>query len=249
MNSTLPLARTGKVLLTGLFLSTALMFSMTSCKKDSTSSVSSADSVTEADAADAVTSAVTPATAGMVSQTETAVVIVNDGNLACGTESDSTITGANLSGAAVTYNYSLNWSSLMSCTNSIPSSYGFNFTGKFSYDAPRISSADSSTGSFTLSGIQPGVSAYTFNSNYVREGSEVSKVREMRSFNSKISITSTNIIVDKATEKITSGTASVSISGASSSGKSFSFSGTITFNGDETATVVLASGTSYSITW
>lgn len=248
MKRNFSLTQTSKNLISGVFFFTAVAMSITGCKKEVVPSMS-ADMVTEADAADAVTSAVTPATAGMVSQTEIAASIVNNDNLACGTESDSKITGANGAGASVTYNYSLSWSSLMSCKNSIPSDYAFHFTGKFNYDAQRISSADSSVGSLTISGLQPGAKAYTFSSTYLREGSEISKVRDMHSFSSTISITSSNIIVDKATEKITSGSAGVLISGASSSGKSFSYSGTITFLGNETATLSFASGSSYSISW
>ena len=226
-------------------LITAVSFS--ACKKDSTTAATT--TVTEADAADAVTEAVTPASAGMVTQSATAVVIVNDNSLACGTATDSTISGQNISGAAVTYNYLLAWNSLMTCTDNIPSSYTFNFTGKSNYDAPRISSADSTQASFSITGIEPGTTQYVFNASYIRNGSEVSKVREQRSFSSKITITSSNLTLDKTTGAILSGTATATISGAASGGANFSFSGTITFLGNQAATLVFASGTPYDISW
>jgi hypothetical protein len=56
-------------------------------------------------------------------------------------------------------------------------------------------------------------------------------------------------LVDKTTLKIVSGSAAVKVTGSSSSGKSFSFAGTLTFLGSNKATLVLNSGASYAIQW
>jgi hypothetical protein len=185
----------------------------------------------------------------MVAQTETSVTIMTSESLSCGTESDTSISGHNAEGAAVTYNYALSWGSLLTCSNMVPTQYQFNFSGKYSYDAPRISSDDSSMAQFTITGLEPASSQYIFNQTYTRDGSQVSKVRNKRSFSSKISIVSSNIVVDKSTQQIVSGTASVSISGAGSDGRSFSYSGTITFLGNKQATLVLGNGNTYTIQW
>ncbi|WP_162847030.1 hypothetical protein [Mucilaginibacter gracilis] len=49
--------------------------------------------------------------------------------------------------------------------------------------------------------------------------------------------------------QILSGSATVAISGSSTSGKSFTYNGTITFLGGNKATLVLNSGASYTIQW
>jgi hypothetical protein len=112
-----------------------------------------------------------------------------------------------------------------------------------------MSSDDKSTGTFTISDFGSASTSYTYNSSYTREGSQVSKVRYKRHFTSKTIITSTNIKVDKATKKILSGEATATISGGASTGESFSYSGTITFNGDQKATLKFQNGSSYSINW
>lgn len=231
-----------------LLLTALMTLFLWSCKKDSASSAA-ATTVTVDVAADAVTEAITPESAGMVMQTETAVVIVNDNDLSCGVESDTSFSGTNVQGAAVTYSYALSSNRLLTCNNSVPSSFQFNFLGKSAYDTPRISSNDSSNAQFTVTGLEPGASQFLLNEKYVRNGSEASNVGNKASFSSTIIIQSSNIVVDKSTQQIVSGSASVNISGATSDGKSFSYSGTITFLGNKQATLVLGDGNSYSIVW
>src|SRR5882724_7101911 len=89
-----------------LLITASLALTISSCKKDNTGS---SDTVTVDDAADAVTEAVTPESAGMVAQTETSVTIMTSESLSCGAESDTSISGHNAEGAAVTYNYALSW--------------------------------------------------------------------------------------------------------------------------------------------
>ena len=64
--------------------------------------------------------------------------------------------------------------------------------------------------------------------------------------NSETTIVLTDIQVNKSTEQILSGTATVSITGSLASKGDFSYSGTITFNGAGLATLVLGSK-SYSV--
>lgn len=219
-----------------------------SCKKDASSgSPSSNVTVTEQDAADAITDAVTPESAGMSAQVEDATVMASSNIYPCGISFDSSILRSSASGASVSYSFSLAWNWKLSCAN--PANFTASFTGHTTYDAPRISSDDSSSGSFVITGLAPADDAYTFKSSYVRNGSEQSKVNNKNSFTSKITITSTDIKVNKVTRQIISGTAAVTITGASSSGKSFSFSGTITFTGSKTATLSISGGGSYQVTW
>jgi len=234
---------TAKLFTVMLFVVAASVVTIvTSCKKSS--DTASSDVVTEQAAVDAVTEAVVPTSSGFVDQGATATVIVN-GGATCGKSFDSSITRSSAAGAAITYTASLKWGWTLSC--STPATFSFNFAGKMVYDAPRISSADSSVGSFTVTGLTS--SAYTFNANYVRKGSQVSKVGYGRSFSSTITITATNLVIDKATQLVLSGNATVTVTGASSTGKTFSYNGTITFTGNKTATITIANGSTYTISW
>ena len=55
-----------------------------------------------------------------------------------------------------------------------------------------------------------------------------------------------NIAVSKTTYNIVSGTASVVFNGVSSTGNQYTYDGTITFNGNNTATLVI-NGNTYTI--
>lgn len=219
-----------------------------SCKKDAgDGSAPSTTTVTEQDAADAVSAAVTPQSAGMSAQVSDATVMAASNAYSCGAAYDSSVAGASATGSAITYSFQLDWNWKLACTS--PANFTAGFTGHTTYDAPRMSSNDSSNGSFSITGLSPSNSAYTLNANYVRRGLQQSKVNNKNSFTSTITITAADMVVSKSSYEITSGTASVTISGASSSGKSFQYNGTITFAGSKSATLQMAGGSSYQLTW
>jgi hypothetical protein len=231
--------KTSRIILALLF-TTGLSVSLNSCKKDNTSS---ADTVTEADAAELTTSAVTTSTGGLVLQVNSSVTVYKTVTLTCGTQKDSTITRSSVTGATPAYNYSLKWNYLLNCATS---QFTAGFTGSSSYDGLRMSSNDSSTGSLVL---QATPSTYILSTTYNRTGSQTSKIGRNYAFASTLGITSTNLVLDKTTQQILSGSATVAISGNSTSGKSFTFNGVITFLGGNKATLVLNSGASYTIQW
>lgn len=229
-------------------IAVGITFSITSCKKDSANTTTTA-TVTEADAAELTTDAVSSSTGGMTAQLSSSVTIEKTVALSCGVQKDSTIIKASASGVSPSYNYNLSWNYMLTCNGLVPSQLAFNFTGTGSYDSPRLSSNDKSEGSFTLTGLQPAASQYLFTSTYSRTGSTTSKIAKQYTFTSNIKITSANIAIDKVTQQIVSGTATVTITATSTSGKNFNFNGTVTFLGSKKATVVLNSGATYTIQW
>lgn len=229
------------------FIATALMLNASSCKKDSANTTDA--TVTEADAAELTTAAVSPETGGMTAQLSSSITINNTVTLSCGVTKDSTIVKSSAAGASPSYSYNLNWNYLLTCNGIFPSQLAFNFSGTGVYDGPRISSNDKSAGSFVLTGLQGSASQYSFTSTYTRTGTTTSKIARQYTFTSNIKITSSNIVVNKSTQQIVSGTAAVTITATSTSGKTFNFNGTITFLGGQKASVVLNSGTAYTIQW
>ncbi|NII29430.1 hypothetical protein HB364_30405 [Pseudoflavitalea sp. X16] len=229
--------------ITVLALSTGLLFA--SCKKDSEDK----DEITDEEVAEAVTQSVSASSGGMVVQTESTAKMAGTTSFTCGQTKDTTIVGQSVSGAAISYNYSLNFNRTLTCSNGIPSLFQFNFTGSCNYSAPRMSSADNSTAQFSVTGLEPTSASYIFNASYVRNGTQQSKVRFQRSFSSTITITAANITVDKATQKIVSGTATVEFVGNGSGGYSVNRGGTLTFLGNNKATLALKNGSSYNIQW
>lgn len=206
-------------------------------------------SISDDEAVEAIAQTVSSASGGMTIQIETTANIVAINSLTCGQSKDTSISGQNAPGAAVTYNYSLNFNRTLTCSNGVPSQFQAGFSGHNTYSAPRMSSDDNSTATFNVTGLEPNAASYIFNTSYERNGTQQSKVRFQRSFTSKITITATNITVDKHTQQITSGTASVSFSASGSGGATASRGGTLTFLGGKTATLVLNNGGTYTLTW
>jgi hypothetical protein len=236
--------KAAKILLTVAVLTSA---GIAACKKDAANT--STGTVTEADMAQLTTDAVIPSTGGLVEQTNTSVNIYTGSKLSCGDTKDTTIAKSSTTGVTPSYSYLLAWNYTLNCNGVVPSQFNFTFTGNSSYNGVLMSANDSSTGTLALSGLQLTAADYVYNTYYERSGSETSKIAQQNTFTSKIIIQSTNIIIAKSTDEITSGTASVAITGASTSGKSFKFNGTITFLGNQQATLVLNSGKSYPIQW
>jgi hypothetical protein len=230
-----------------LLMASSLGLGLNSCKKDG---VAANDvTVTEADAAELTTDAVTPTTGGFALQVNSSVTIYKTVALSCGVKKDSTLTKTSAAGATPSYSYNLSWNYMLTCTGIVPNQLTFNFTGSHTFDGTRMSSNGNSTGGFVLTNLQPSASTYTLSTSFTHTGTETSKIARKYTFTSNLSITSSNILVDKTTLKIVSGSAAVKLTGSSSSGKSFSFAGTITFLGDNKATLLLNSGASYAIQW
>jgi hypothetical protein len=79
------------------------------------------------------------------------------------------------------------------------------------------------------------------NGEYKRAGSFQSKIGNKASGNSSVDITVTNLTITKSNRKIASGSGTIAITGTGPKGGTFSYTGTIVFNGDETATLTINS--------
>lgn len=224
---------------------------ISACKKDNNSNSSKSTTVTEADAVELTTDAVSPSTGGFDAQVNASVsiYITYSSTLSCGTKKDTTVSYSSPTNFIPNYAYNLSYAYELDCNSGIPSQFSFSFSGSSSYNGALMTSSDNSTGAFTVANPNATGSTYSATSSYERSGKQTSKVGYQKSFTSDFKMSSTNLLVDKGTHEIASGTATVSITGTSSDGKSFSFSGTITFLGSKKATLVLNSGASYNITW
>jgi hypothetical protein len=227
------------------------LIGISSCNKDNNKNGGgSSTTVTEADAVELTTDAVSPSTGGFDAQIQASVTIYTTVyiHMSCGDKRDTTLSYSTPTNFIPNYSYNLSWNYQLNCTNNIPSTFAFGFSGSTTYNGVLMQSSDQSTGSLNVTGLSD-PSNFTYNSSYERSGKQTSKVGFQKSFSSDLKITSSGILVSKATHEIVSGTATVSITGQSSNGNSFSFSGTLTFLGNKKATLVMASGASYNISW
>jgi hypothetical protein len=246
-----------------LSLIVLLMLGAFSCKKDNSASTSS--SVTTDQAADIAAGSLAENSNGFASVTDDIAVnaqgisSVNSGltvnstqatasvHQACGTTVTDSVT-RNITVDSVTVNYFFKYAHTLNCnSNNVPDNVIDTLTYKGSFDGPRLSSSNSGNAKATIAGLSPSATNFLVNGEYTRDGSFQSKVGNKASGNSHISIVGTNILLSKPGRKILGGTATITITGTGPKGNSFSFNGTIKFNGDGTATLTLSGGASYTI--
>ena len=213
----------------------------TSCKKDNENIVN--DSITEEEAAEVVEEALSVESGGMTVQLTEATEMASDMEEStddnCGMSFDSTINIVNPAGTVITFEYTITWNWQLNCNEfQLPDNVTFHYDLSGWYDAPRIKGNNDGSHNFTLSGLSETSDDYVYSGNYKRTGDFEIKTGLQRSFTSDISIEATDLTLSKSTGMITGGTAIITFSAKTSAGNECYFNGTITFNGDETATLV-----------
>jgi hypothetical protein len=159
----------------------------------------------------------------------------------CGVAYDTTI-NRSFTGAYVSYNYSVQYMYNLTCTNAgVPSSLSYSLSNTGSRSGVRLNSEGSSTGSLSATGFEVSKSVYTVNGAINRTHTVVQKSGAQKTFTGQSQSTLTNLVVDKSTKKIQSGSATITASGNSSTGGSYSYSASVVFNGDGTANYTINS--------
>jgi hypothetical protein len=239
-----------------------LMLGAFSCKKDNSASSSS---VTTDQAADIAAGSLAENSDGFASVTDDIAVnaqgisstnsgltinsttqSTNSVHQECGTTLTDSVT-RNITLDSVTVNYFFKYSHTLNCnSNSEPDNFVNTLTYHGTFDGPRLSSSNSGSANVTIAGLTQTATNFVINGEYKREGSFQSKVGNKASGNSSVDIVGTDITLSKPGRKILSGSATINITGTGPKGVSFSYSGTIVFNGDDTATLTINS-TAYTI--
>jgi hypothetical protein len=244
-----------RILTTGkwAFALTFMLMGLTfySCTNDD--NAGSSTTAQEQDAVDAISYSLSSGSNGLSRTMATATSYGAQQNLYVGTpllecgqpysaNFEDAFTGTNYS-----FSYSVSRTAQMSCTaEAQPSSFAYTATYQGTYDTPRMSSDDNAVGEWTVTGLDPATNTVTFNGSYVRNGTQVSKVRNQNTFTSTLTYQLNSITVSKQTQSIVSGSASIDFAGIASNGNQFTRSGSVTFNGNGTATLVLG-GNTYTI--
>jgi hypothetical protein len=225
-------------------VSIALAFaaSVTGCKKDNNLVDNSSVTVSEDDAADVIAASLggNGSTQGFAAGVAEAAAVAL-GNTISSTESagkasstEDTVTIVRQKSGAYSYNYTFRFS-----WNLVPNtSLVFGYSMKGTYDTPRLASDDSANASWVITGL--GASPeFILNGSYLRLGSEELKVRNQASLTTRLSINAVNVTIDKTTGEITGGTGTSTLTGTTSGGRSFAFTGTLTFSGSQSAILMI----------
>jgi hypothetical protein len=164
----------------------------------------------------------------------------------CGTTWADSITRKTPSNQGTSYNYTAKYSYTLNCN---PNSNVFSgsvtavssYSGSFS--GPDLSSTNSGSSNFTLSGLKKTSSTLGLSGEYKRSGTYQTK---NDSGSNNVDVVATNLVLTKPQHIIKSGTATITVTGTSTKNGSFSYNGVLVFNGGNSATLTL-NGTVYTI--
>lgn len=136
----------------------------------------------------------------------------------------------------------------MTCTGfGIPETATFSSQTISSYQTPRIQSDDEAEFQGAITGLKPAQSSFLLQGNYHKTGTQEIDFSSPRSVNSAFTTDLTNIEINKQSYAIVAGKGTFTYSGTAQD-SDFSYSGTINFNGNGTAALVI-NGNSYEIDW
>jgi hypothetical protein len=197
-------------------------------------------------AAQLIANATYPSTYGVIAQIYSAA---HTFGTAWKYPNDTTVTAASANGVVPSFKYTSAWYNTqgeITSGDTLGFRNTFNFKGTGNYnDGSFYSSNYTDTGAFVLTFLY---SNLHFSTKYSRAETIVAATGAKNTFTDKFTWNSTNIVVNNTTHIIMSGTATVVLQ-ITVSGQISTYNGTITFSGNNQATLVLNSGKSYPLVW
>jgi hypothetical protein len=168
-------------------------------------------------------------------------------HLGCGTLRSDTISRQSPTSSNTTYTYNLQYNYVVICgTDNKPDSLSSSLIYNGNFNGANLSSSNSGSTIFGVSGLDSAAADFVINGEYKSVGSFSSKIDTANHGNNNIDIAIKELTLKKPARSITSGTATIAVSGSVSKRGSFNYTGTLVFNGDGTATLTL-NGTVYKI--
>lgn len=151
---------------------------------------------------------------------------------ACGFTQNISLSGSSPVGAAIQFSYDFSYKFLLSCSEDAPESMSVNLSYSGDFDGPRLTSEYSGTSEVDVTGLGPEEANFMINGFYKRSASFTTKSEEAKSGSGSVDITIDEIVVDKETHHIISGTATILIEGTISGKGTYKYNATVTFNAD-----------------
>lgn len=229
-------------------LASALLWA-TGCQKDD---APEANAISEAEAADLVGAAVAIEEGGLVVQIQEAIVrdegtqvtAAQQNTALCGFVKDGTFAHSSQPGQQVQYQFTYQTQLSYQCVDGAVDQATWTLNGSGMYDGPRRQTSFTSGGTWTLSQIS-GTGPYRFNGSFERSGTYELRLRN-RGVTSQLSLNSEDIVVNRTSRQVESGTAFVNLSGQTAQRGAFSFTATLEFLGDQQGRLTV-NGRSYLI--
>ncbi len=163
----------------------------------------------------------------------------------CGTTRTDSVTRA-ITKDSVSISYFMKYSHTVFCNpNNQRDSVMNTLTYHGNFDGPRVTSSNTGSAVFTVAGLSPDAANFTLHGEYKRSGQFQSKIGNKGTGNHSIDLVVKNLVLSKPGRKILSGTGTLTLV-VNTPKKSINYTGSITFNGDDTASVTI-NGATYTI--
>jgi len=222
--------------LSSIILLVGLSATFSSCSEDEESTQDeNVESITAEEAAEEIATSIST---DVVNVTEDADELTKDAEGDCG-EEFSTQVDKDLETLYSSYDLSIDYGYTLACTDGDSSSLTYDYTSEYAVDAVRFATAGSSTGSLTASGLEGDSTVYSVSGELESTHNVIGKGNNARNFDSNLIGTLEDIVVDKETLVIQSGTAEYLVIATSSTGSEVLYNASLTFNGDGTVTIII----------
>src|ERR1700744_1092449 len=229
-----------------LFVVTLILLNAVSCKKPTVTSLN----VSMDDAASMLSGSLSSSSYGVNNISTDASLNAQTSiatNQPCGSTKTDTLIRQSQPGSPASYYYKLIYSHKLTCnTSNSPDNITTNLSYAGNFSNSKLSLKNSGTTSFIVAGLTPTATVYAINGEYKSMGTFKLKPDTTNTGSANVDIVVKNLIVTKATQVIASGTAAVIVTGTTVKKGDFTYNGTLTFNGNSMATMVI-NGTTYTV--
>ena len=148
------------------------------------------------------------------------------------------------------WSFQNDWTWKLICDfQNIEGEYQVNGTGTLDFQGPNLIKQVDKTRDFDLSGFGPSSSVWTYQADHERNANYQFLVGNQNTIDVNIDLLAEDVLIDKQTQLITSGTYTIDITRTNSNGNVNSRGAVLVFNGDQTATVTLDNGATFNISW
>lgn len=164
---------------------------------------------------------------------------VTNAGKGCGVVDSFALARQEATTSTINYNYALGYYYTVNCNNNIQDNLSGTIKYNGSFDATNLTSVNSANATLSLASLSGSDATYAINGNYQTTGTFQTLDITQLSGSNNLSIDIKDLLINKSTRAIISGTATVSVSGTVKNKNSFSYSGTLVFKDANTATLNL----------
>ena len=224
-----------------LVATSLLIISVTvgSCKKDPENQVI----ITEDNVAAFIAGNLARDMRGLVSETEDGARWVAQGlgspNV-CSFVKDSTFSQNSATGSTPSFSFAQSYHTDMQCNTNVPTLAHFSLTHNGLWEAAAAKANGNGSGAWNITNLSATATDFKINGDYSRSGNAVDKKDENKSFSTDLRIKLIDVLVNKTTKTLQSGTLTFTLAGASSSTDDYDLSGSISIVSGSSATLNIA---------